>query len=629
MSIRILGTGEVVGERYAVEALIGRGGMATVYRVRHTQLDTLHALKVVSLSARSVQRRMLQEGRVQAALRHPNIVSVTDIIIVEESPGLVMEYIRGPSLEDFLEKRQLSVEQVDELALGVLAGVAAAHGHGLIHRDLKPANVMLELGADRLIPKVADFGLVKMLADESGDGDSGVKSRTRTGVTMGTPAYMAPEQIRDAKNVDVRADVFSMGAILYEMVSGHRAFEGGDVLEIFNNVADAKRVPIRERVPDVPERMELAIQGALMTEPDERIKSVNDLIAVWMGKDPTAVQSNWNMDELSAAESLGAGGEDTRQYLEKSFKSDLALTRPNLGGATGGTMPMSGAATQGVRTESTMVPEDLGGDPNATTLPPDEQHVSVPTMYPEDAAARSAAVTSEDAGGSKASVGIAVAGSMFGLVGIGIALLALVGVGLFVVFSPGSGPSTSGETDAPLTDAQPPDEPVDTPPDDPVDAPPDGPVDTPPDEPVDTTPDEPVDTTPDEPVADGQPDAVPDAPVDPPVEAPDEPDTDDADTDDGVADVVEAETPDEPEAPDVAPAPSGPSIAIETDITVVLRDDAGAQVDPLALEPGQYTVVAFFQPGRPTTVSKVTMPAGSKWRVQCNSRARRCNVEQL
>jgi len=212
-------------DRYLVERVLGHGAMAVVYLVRHQQLDSLHALKVLKVTGAELRHRLLQEGRVQAKLRHPNILSVTDVIDVNGAPGLVLEHIQGPSLEKLLLDHRLNWEQVDDIARGVLRGVGAAHARGLVHRDLKPGNIMLAITDEGLVPKVADFGLAKILCGEGG------MAQTRSGVTMGTPAYMAPEQIRDSKHVDHRADLFALGAILYEVACGRRTFGGDDIFE--------------------------------------------------------------------------------------------------------------------------------------------------------------------------------------------------------------------------------------------------------------------------------------------------------------------------------------------------------------------------------------------------------------
>jgi len=285
-------------DRYSVLEELGQGGMATVYLVRHTSLGTLHALKVLTVTSDSIRERLIQEGRIQGTLQHPNIVSVTDMVDVGGSPGLIMQFISGPALDDFLRSERLTLEQADVVGRGILEGVAAAHELGLVHRDLKPGNVMLQLVGGRLIPKVADFGLAKVLAGPSGS------NRTRSGMAMGTPAYMAPEQIRDAAKVDHRADVWSIGAILYELVSGVRAFGKGEMMDIFDRIRGGELMPIEERVPELPDRMIRAINGALTWDLDERIDSCTRLLAVWEGQEPLP-KSVWDERSLERAVDLG------------------------------------------------------------------------------------------------------------------------------------------------------------------------------------------------------------------------------------------------------------------------------------------------------------------------------------
>lgn len=267
-------------DRYVVEKLLGRGAMAAVYRVRHRTLNTLHALKVLTLAGDRVRERLVQEGQVQAQLRHPNVLSVTDVLDVDGAPGLLMEFIDGPTLEGYIEAQALPLDQAESLFRGVLLGVAEAHGVGLVHRDLKPANVLVAYTSRGPVPKVADFGLAKVLADEEGGGGL---HRTRSGSTMGTPAYMAPEQIRDAKHVDHRADIFSLGAILYELVARRRPFEGEDILAVFNAVASGQYRPLE----GAPDRVNLAVSGALTVRRDARIPDCETLLDVLDGKRTT------------------------------------------------------------------------------------------------------------------------------------------------------------------------------------------------------------------------------------------------------------------------------------------------------------------------------------------------------
>ncbi|MCA9493870.1 MAG: serine/threonine protein kinase, partial [Myxococcales bacterium] len=135
-----LEVGAVV-DRYTIERPLGEGGMAMVFKVRHNGLGTSHALKVITLNNAEIRRRLVQEGELQGRLQHANIVSVTDIVELPTGPALVMEFVDGPSLDQLLRARQLTLQQADELAVGLLAGVAAAHARGLVHRDLKPGNI--------------------------------------------------------------------------------------------------------------------------------------------------------------------------------------------------------------------------------------------------------------------------------------------------------------------------------------------------------------------------------------------------------------------------------------------------------------------------------------------------------
>jgi serine/threonine protein kinase len=284
VSSRLMLSNGTLIDRYTVDSVIGTGGTAVVYRVTHSKLGTYHALKVLSVTSRSIRERMLREGRVQATLDHPNIVTVTDVLEVEGQPGLLMEYIPGPSLERALEEYHLDAETAEALFLGIVAGVQTAHEHGLVHRDLKPANVLLAYGDGGYTPKVTDFGLAKVLVEDQASG----AGQTRQGVAMGTPAYMAPEQIRDAKSVDVRADIWSLGCILYELFASIRAFPGDDTLAIYNAVVSGDIVPPQEYNANLEDRVEMAIRGCLAIQREERIPDCDTLLAVLRGDETWA-----------------------------------------------------------------------------------------------------------------------------------------------------------------------------------------------------------------------------------------------------------------------------------------------------------------------------------------------------
>lgn len=238
-----------VVDRYVVEEILGQGGMALVYRVRHQQLGTLHALKILSIEAGGAQRRLLAEGRAQAQLDHPNAVAVSDVIEVDGRAALVMEYLEGGSLEDWLLTDPTPAARLKVFAQ-ICDAVAAAHQRGWVHRDLKPANVLMKPTDRGPVPKVADFGIVKLV------GEPGTRTGTRSGSMMGTPGYMAPEQIDDASSVDARADVFSLGCLLYWILTGKPAFEGDTALELLGNVASDRHrhLPANHAQRDLVER---------------------------------------------------------------------------------------------------------------------------------------------------------------------------------------------------------------------------------------------------------------------------------------------------------------------------------------------------------------------------------------
>ncbi len=254
-------------DRYVVEALLGQGGMARVYRVRHQRLGSRHALKVVDLPAASFHARILREGRAQARLQHPNIVAVTDVIEVEGAPGLVMELVEGPTLAQLAGK--LPLEQALRLGRQVIDGVAAAHRAGFIHRDLKPTNVLVATGPDGQRAKVADFGLVKLLEGAAGASLDEVPS-TRAGLPMGTPGYMAPEQIHDASGVDARADVFALGAVLHHLLTGRHAFAGDDAMGLFQAVIDGRLRAPEERKQPIPAELDALLMRCLAADPAAR-----------------------------------------------------------------------------------------------------------------------------------------------------------------------------------------------------------------------------------------------------------------------------------------------------------------------------------------------------------------------
>lgn len=270
-------------DRFEVVDLLGVGGIAEVYKVRHRVLNSMHALKVVTVGGPAVARRLLREGSIQAQLRHPNLVGVTDVIEVNGHSALVLEYVEGITLQALLHQRG-ALAQDEALALfsQVLAGVAAAHAAGVLHRDLKPGNVLLAPSAMGVMAKVTDFGLAKMLLDDApaGEGD------TIQGLVMGTPGYMAPEQAGAASTADARADVFALGVVLYEMLTGVAPFTRPQVSATLKATLLGEHTPLAEVAPELPAALCDTVERCLGVDRLTRFADAQELARALFGDRP-------------------------------------------------------------------------------------------------------------------------------------------------------------------------------------------------------------------------------------------------------------------------------------------------------------------------------------------------------
>jgi serine/threonine protein kinase len=259
--------GERIGQYELLES-IGAGGSASVWRARHTLLGSEHAVKLLQAPSAEVASRLLREGRVQARLRHPNIVPVTDLVQSEERVALVMEYIAGGTL---LERLQRGGAMAPEEALrvfgGMLAGLKVAHQAGVLHRDLKPANVLMDDGR----PRIADFGLARV-TEATLD-----PKLTREGFAMGTPGYMAPEQWADPTHIDERADLFAMGVMLYELLTCRSPFTGQSAAEVLQNTVVGRYEDLRTLNPSLDLKLVQAVDACLRPHREERVASATAL----------------------------------------------------------------------------------------------------------------------------------------------------------------------------------------------------------------------------------------------------------------------------------------------------------------------------------------------------------------
>lgn len=202
---------------YVLEYRLGVGGAAEVWAAHHERLHMPVALKLLRVTSEAARARLLREGRAQTALQHPNILPVRDILEGTDLAGLILPLVEGVSLRALLQKTPLTESETVALIRAILDGLAHAHHKGLVHRDLKPGNILLDLSRHGVAPRIADFGLVKGTPDEF---------ETEADIGMGTPKYAAPEQQLDAGGVDHRADLFSLGVLMVEMLTGKNPFNG-------------------------------------------------------------------------------------------------------------------------------------------------------------------------------------------------------------------------------------------------------------------------------------------------------------------------------------------------------------------------------------------------------------------
>ena len=267
--------GEIVAERYRLGARLGEGGMGEVWSADHTVTGRGVALKFLApgrTQSAEAQRRFLREARAASRVDHPAVVGVHDVFELDDgSLVMVMDLLVGETLRDHLERLgRLSPRQTATLLLPVISAVGTAHQAGVVHRDLKPENIFL---TSRGESKVLDFGIAKLL--EKDEVETGL---TNTGALLGTPHYMSPEQVFGEKDVDARADVWSLGVILYECLAGERPFEGENPGQVMKAVLIGEQTPLDEVDPELPADLVEAVHRMLELRRRERM---SDLVEVF------------------------------------------------------------------------------------------------------------------------------------------------------------------------------------------------------------------------------------------------------------------------------------------------------------------------------------------------------------
>jgi hypothetical protein len=259
-------------ERYEVLEEVGRGGMGVVLKAFDPSLHRVVAIKVLApqLATSGVARqRFLREAKAAAAVSHDNIVTIHAVDEANGLPYLVMQYVAGPSLQQRIDKEgALELTEILRIGMQTAAGLAAAHGHGIVHRDIKPANILLEEGVPRV--KLTDFGLARALDDAS---------LTQSGFVAGSPLFMAPEQAR-GETLDHRADLFSLGSVLYTMCTGRPPFRAANTLAVLRRVCDDAPRPIRETHPEVPDWLADVVAKLMAKDPADRYPSASEVVDV-------------------------------------------------------------------------------------------------------------------------------------------------------------------------------------------------------------------------------------------------------------------------------------------------------------------------------------------------------------
>ncbi len=277
-------TGQTLSHYQILEKL-GEGGMGVVYKARDNHLDRLVAVKVLPadrVTDADRKRRFVQEAKAASALNHPNIVTIYDIDQASGVDFIAMEYVSGKPLDQLVPRKGLQLKAALKYAVQMADALAAVHAVGIVHRDLKPGNVMV---TESGLVKVLDFGLAKLSEEVATPGSTGSEERTLTvpprpkteeGVILGTVSYMSPEQA-EGRPVDARSDIFSLGSVLYEMVTGRKAFQGETKLSTLTAILNEEPKRVGELVEGLPKEMERIISRCLRKEPSRRFQHMDDV----------------------------------------------------------------------------------------------------------------------------------------------------------------------------------------------------------------------------------------------------------------------------------------------------------------------------------------------------------------
>lgn len=267
-----LSAADIIAGRYRLERVIGEGGLGVVWAATDVVARRRVALKILKFRYPELDKRVLREARVANVLNHPNIVNVHDIVVATQgdSLALVMDILEGESLDRFLKRRgRLDLEEALRIMQPILSALGAAHALGIVHRDLKPQNIFLAAGGDGTVkPILLDFGLAKLTASEGVAAQT--SALTRESQRLGTPHYMAPEQLYGESDIDARTDMWAIGAILFECLAGWRPVPGRTVGQILQSLAVREIPKIESTVSGLPRSFADTVNDMLLRERHRR-----------------------------------------------------------------------------------------------------------------------------------------------------------------------------------------------------------------------------------------------------------------------------------------------------------------------------------------------------------------------
>ncbi len=273
--------GEVIANKYAVDRVLAQGGMGVVVLARHVQLGQHVALKFLlpdAVKEPGLVQRFIREARASVELQGEHAVKVSDVGTLDSgAPYMVMEYLRGNDLREEIDRGPVTVANAVDYVLQACEAIAEAHARGIIHRDLKPSNLFLTKRPDGSpLVKVLDFGISKILRDA--ESKAMQQDLTSTSTVLGSPLYMSPEQVRSSKHVDARSDIWALGIVLYELLSGTTPFEAETVPATSAKIVADEPRRIGALRPDLPPELEAAVMRCLEKKPEDRFASVADLV---------------------------------------------------------------------------------------------------------------------------------------------------------------------------------------------------------------------------------------------------------------------------------------------------------------------------------------------------------------